>query len=88
MKGLVGALDLVPDKNDLSKRFSPEGAAGNLTRDHSFNNGLVMRAVRDRMIICPPLTLSHEEADELVRIASKTLDDAYADLKRQGMAAG
>lgn len=84
MKGLMGALELVPDKNDLAKRFEPEGQVGNLARDHSFNNGLVMRAVRDRLIICPPLTISHEEADELVAIAMKTLDNTLADLKKQG----
>ncbi len=85
MKGLMGALELVPDKNNLAKRFEPEGQVGSLARDHSFKNGLVMRAVRDRLIICPPLTLSHEEADELISKAKKTLDDTLADLHKQGM---
>ena len=43
-----------------------------------------MRAVRDSMIISPPLVLSHDEADLLVATARKTLDDTYAELKRQG----
>jgi len=84
IKGMVGALELVPDKSDFSKRFSPEGEVGSLARDISFKNGLIMRAVRDRLIISPPLTLSHEEADELVQKASKTLDETHAELKRQG----
>jgi len=82
MKGLMGALELVPDKSDRSKRFEPEGEVGALARDHSFKNGLVMRAVRDRLIICPPLTLSHDEADELITMAEKTLNDTWADLKK------
>jgi putrescine aminotransferase len=43
-----------------------------------------MRAVRDRLIISPPLVLSQAEADELVRLAAKTLDQTHAALKRDG----
>jgi putrescine aminotransferase len=84
MTGLIGALELVPDKADPRKRFAPEGEVGMLARDHSFANGLIMRAVRDRLIISPPLVLSHAEADELVRLAAKTLDQTHAALKRDG----
>ncbi|MBI1290178.1 aminotransferase class III-fold pyridoxal phosphate-dependent enzyme [bacterium] len=84
MKGLLGALELVPDKSDTTKRFAPVGAVGTLARDFSFANGLVMRAVRDSLILSPPLTLSHEEADALIALTRKTLDDTWAELKRQG----
>ena len=84
MKGLMGAIELVPDKSNPAKRFEREGEVGNIARDHSFANGLVMRAVRDRLIICPPLTITHDEADELVAMAAKTLDDTLNDLKKQG----
>lgn len=80
IKGLVGALELVPDKNDLSKRFENVGNAGTVARDHSFANGLIMRAVRDSLIISPPLTIGEEETDELVTRARKTLDDAWHSL--------
>jgi putrescine aminotransferase len=43
-----------------------------------------MRAVRDSMIISPPLVLTHEEADILVETARKTLDDTYQTLKKDG----
>ena len=39
-----------------------------------------MRAVRDTMIISPPLVLSHAEADELVDKAWKCLDLTARDL--------
>ncbi|GGB53173.1 aspartate aminotransferase family protein [Roseibium aquae] len=84
MTGLVGALELVPDKADRHKRFKDVGVPGLLCRDISFENGLVMRAVRDSMIISPPLVLSHEEADFLVATAEKTLNDTYRILKRDG----
>jgi putrescine---pyruvate transaminase len=84
MLGLIGALELVPDKDDLSKRFSPVGEVGTLARDISFGNGLVMRAVRDSLIISPPLVLSHEEADRLIELARRTLDDTTAALRGKG----
>ncbi|PTW62423.1 putrescine aminotransferase [Breoghania corrubedonensis] len=84
MVGMMGALELVPVKGDRTKTFANEGSVGTMARDYSFENGLVMRAVRDSLILSPPLVLSHEEADELARIAEKTLDDTYAALKREG----
>ncbi|MEH0071484.1 aspartate aminotransferase family protein [Pannonibacter sp. Pt2-lr] len=87
MTGLVGALELVPEKGNRKKAFADTGTVGTLCRDISFGNGLIMRAVRDSMIISPPLVISHDEADQLVAIARKTLDDTWAELKRQGKVA-
>ncbi|WP_237152146.1 aspartate aminotransferase family protein [Oryzibacter oryziterrae] len=84
MTGLVGALELVPAKPS-HRRFEGDGKVGMMCRDHSFKNGLVMRAVGDTMIISPPLVLSHEEADLLVATAAKTLDMTLADLKAEGL---
>ena len=44
-------------------------------RDLSLANGLVMRAIRDSMIIAPPLIISKDQIDELIGKAGKTLDD-------------
>jgi putrescine---pyruvate transaminase len=43
--------------------------------------------VRDSMILSPPLTISHEEADQLVALARKTLDETWAELRRTGRVA-
>ncbi|MFK8251987.1 aspartate aminotransferase family protein [Ancylobacter terrae] len=83
MVGLVGALELTPDKTGRTA-FPEVGKAGTLARDFSFRNNLVMRAVRDRLIIAPPLTISHGEIDELVARARTTLDETWAELKRRG----
>lgn len=82
IKGLMGALELIPNKNDLSRRFGDVGKAGTITRDLSFANGLVMRAVRDCLIISPPLVITEEETDDFIARALKTLDQAY-DVIRQ-----
>ena len=37
-----------------------------LCRGHCFANGLVMRAVGDRMIIAPPLVMTPAQIDEMV----------------------
>lgn len=73
MVGLMGALELVKDKGSL-ERFDEDDGAGTICRDFLVNNGLVMRAVGDTIVTAPPLTLTHEEADELVEKAWKSLD--------------
>ncbi|MEM6665602.1 MAG: aspartate aminotransferase family protein [Pseudomonadota bacterium] len=83
MTGLMGALELVPEKPSR-KRFPDEGTVGTICRDISFQNGLVMRAVRDSMIIAPPLVINREEIDELVARATKTLDETHHRLKADG----
>ena len=77
--GFIGALELVKDK---TKRefFEPAGDTGQLCRDHCFNNGLIMRAVGDTMIISPPLIMTKENIDELISIALKCLDLTARDL--------
>ena len=88
MIGLMGALELVPEKTGRAVRFNaPLGDVGALCRDFAFANGLVMRGVRDSMIISPPLVISHDEADELVARARLTLDATHAELKRRGLVA-
>jgi putrescine---pyruvate transaminase len=73
MLGLIGALELVADKSTLA-RFAEKTGAGTICRDLLVNNGLVMRAVGDTIVVAPPLTLSHSEADELVEKAWRCLD--------------
>ena len=54
-----------------------------ICRDLAFENGLVMRAVRDTMVIAPPLVITQEEVGMLAALARKTLDDTLAVLKRE-----
>jgi putrescine---pyruvate transaminase len=80
--GLIGALELVRDKATRAC-FSDPGQVGTLCRDLCIQNGLVMRAVRDTMIIAPPLVITHAQIDELVEKARKSLDMTLAELRRQ-----
>ncbi|MHA6964584.1 aspartate aminotransferase family protein [Zobellella denitrificans] len=77
--GLVAALELVADKTD-NRRFDSAVGAGLICREHCFEQGLVMRAVGDTMIISPPLVISHAEVDELITKARRALDLTYQTL--------
>jgi putrescine aminotransferase len=67
------------------QRFDPSLAVGMRCRAHCFSSGLIMRAVGDRMIIAPPLTLTHAQIDELAGLIRKVLDLTLADLKNAGL---
>lgn len=73
MTGLMGALELVASKDPMT-RFDPKRGAGTMCRDLLVNNGVVMRAVGDTIVVAPPFVLTHEQADELVEKAWKCLD--------------
>ena len=85
MVGLMGALELVPVKGDRSQAFPDTGTVGGICRDISVANGLVMRAVRDSMVISPPLVISEEEITELASRARKTLDETELALRERGL---
>jgi putrescine aminotransferase len=70
--GLLGAIELVQNKQTRA-RFEGKGA-GMLCRQFCFDNGLIMRAVGDTMIMSPPLVISKAEIDELISKARLCLD--------------
>ena len=80
--GLVGGFEILKNKA-TGERFDENLAVGMICRGHCFGSGLVMRAVGDRMIIAPPLVISHAEIDELVTLARKALDATLADLQQR-----
>ena len=78
--GMVGALELVKNKNTKTSYPSDQNV-GAICRDFCFNNGLIMRAVGDAMIICPPLVISHSEINELIEKAKLCLDLTWEKIK-------
>ncbi len=76
--GMLGAIELVQNKQTRA-RFEGKGV-GMICRGHCFNNGLIMRAVGDTMIISPPLVISKAEIDELVEKARLCLDLTAAEV--------
>ena len=81
--GLMGALLLVKDKAHGTS-FDAALEVGMLCRGHCFREGLVMRAVGDRMIIAPPLVITRAQVDEMVGLIRRCLDLTLADVHRNG----
>ena len=86
--GFVAGLVLVKGKErgaDGRMTMFPEDlAVGMKCRAHCFKNGLIMRAVGDRMIIAPPLTMTHAQIDEMMALIWKVLDLTLTELKAGG----
>ncbi len=82
--GLVAGFVLMKDKSN-HVHFDEEVGVGMICRGHCFANGLIMRAVGDRMIIAPPLVITKAQIDEMVALIQKCLDATLADLKKQGI---
>lgn len=85
MVGLIGALELTPDKaNRAPFSKAEEGKVGLICRENCLENGLVMRATGDTMLVSPPLVISQAEVDELITKAKQALDQTYEQIKVLG----
>ncbi len=80
--GLLGALELVDDKSSR-KFFANRGQVGTRCRDLCIRNGLVMRAVKDTMILSPPLISTRAHLDEIYEKTLKTLNELAEELGRR-----
>ena len=87
--------NLWPDGSDSAGEGQGQGhrlsvsdlEVGMLCRGHCFGNGLIMRAVGDRMIIAPPLVMTRAQIDEMMALDPQAaLDLTLADVQRQGLA--
>jgi len=84
--GFTAGLVLVKNK-ERRERFAEDLSVGMICRGHCFRNGLIMRAVGDRMIIAPPLTMTHDQIDEMVTLILRCLDLTYQEVKEKGLLA-
>jgi putrescine aminotransferase len=82
--GFVAGLVLVKDKA-TGEMFDPDLAVGMVCRRHCFGNGLIMRAVGDRMIIAPPLVMTRAQIDEMMDLIHRCLDATLDELRSQGL---
>lgn len=83
--GMVGALQLTPDKSARAAFAAGTGKVGLIARDHCFANNLIMRHVGDQMIVSPPLIMTHADIDLLAERAWKSLDQTLADATEAGL---
>jgi len=79
--GLIGGVEIVSKKGTRERFGGSEGKAGPVVRDLCIQNGLMARAIRDTVVTCPPLIISHAQIDDLVGIMRKSLDEAEGVLR-------
>ena len=77
--GMLAAVELVPGK-PLRSFFPRDMDVGTRCRNHCVANGLMMRAIRDTMVLAPPLIASEAEIDEIVAKAREGIDATARDL--------
>lgn len=82
--GLIGGLEIVADKATKAK-FPPEVAAAKLVEMKCLDHGLILRALGDVLAISPPLIISGEELEDLLRRLKLGLADAERDLAGRGL---
>ncbi|WP_221794135.1 aspartate aminotransferase family protein [Oceanobacter mangrovi] len=82
--GLVAGMALMLDKTTKTP-FPSNVDIGTICRDHCFNNGLIMRATGTRMLLSPPLVITHAEVDELCQKARHCLDLTLASVRELGV---
>ncbi len=83
--GMMASVALTPDKSARAPFAAKAGTIGLIGRGKSFDNGLVMRHVGDRMIISPPLVMTRADIDTMMERVIRTLDQTYAAAKEQGL---
>jgi putrescine aminotransferase len=65
--------------------FDEEAGVGMICRTHCFANGLIMRAVGDRMILAPPLVITKVQIDEMMGLIVLCLDATLKELETRGL---
>ncbi|KVN23078.1 aminotransferase [Burkholderia pyrrocinia] len=85
--GFLGNLTLVKHKGATMhdhELFDCSQNVGKICRAHMLDSGVIVRAIPgDRLVISPPLTLTHAEIDEMVALIGAGLDKTLADLRRR-----
>ena len=79
--GLLGAVEIVAERGTNRRFGAKPGTAGPIIRDHAIARGLMVRAVRDTIVLSPPLIVSHAEIDQIADRLRAALDAAEPELR-------
>ncbi|MDE2306253.1 MAG: aminotransferase class III-fold pyridoxal phosphate-dependent enzyme [Gammaproteobacteria bacterium] len=79
--GLIGAVEIVSRKGSNSRFGGKEGNAGPVVRDACIRNGIMVRGIRDTIVMCPPLIITHAEIDRLVDTIDRSLRESEPQLR-------
>jgi putrescine aminotransferase len=79
--GLIGAVEIVSKKGTNERFTGKEGKAGPIVRDACIKNGLMVRGIRDSIVMCPPLIITRAEVDRMVDIIGRSLREVEPELR-------
>ncbi|MFO1400018.1 MAG: aminotransferase [Steroidobacteraceae bacterium] len=82
--GLLGAAEIVAEPGTNRRCGGAEGKAGPVVRDLCIARGLMVRAVRDTLVLSPPLTITLAEIDQVIDTMRAALDEAAPILRQMG----
>jgi putrescine aminotransferase len=77
--GLIGAVEIAKDKASRT-RFDDLGATGTICREHCLEGGLILRSVRDTLVMSPALSITLAEIDRMIDILRQALDRTAKDV--------
>lgn len=79
--GLLAAIELVADK--ATRAFFPsDRGVGTHCRNYCFGSGLIMRAIRDTMVLAPPFIATESEIEQMIAKAKDAIDRTAQDFGR------
>jgi putrescine aminotransferase len=79
--GLIGAVEIVSEPGTNQRFTGKEGKAGPVVRDACIKNGLMVRGIRDSIVMCPPLIVTRAEIDRMIDIIARSLREAEPALR-------
>ncbi|MFQ5954836.1 MAG: aspartate aminotransferase family protein [Kiloniellales bacterium] len=83
--GLIGAIELVRDKAS-KESFPPAEAVGPYLAGRAQAHGLLIRPLGDVLAFAPPLIITEDEIDEMLRRFGRALDDTTRMVEERGLA--
>ena len=83
--GLIGAVELVADKESRAP-FEPLGSVGAVCAKNAEGEGLIVRALMDRVAFCPPLIIGEAEIDEMFDRFTRALEATSSHVSSEGLA--
>lgn len=83
--GLLGAVEIARDKAER-KPFDAASGVGPYIQARAMEHGVIVRAIRDCVAVCPPLIVDEAQIDELFDGLRSALDDAREWVLEKGLA--
>ena len=82
--GLIGAIEIVRDKASKTPFDATSGVQARLS-DAVLEEGLITRALRDTMALCPPLIITEPQIDEMFDKLERALEKTLAFARERGV---